>query len=251
LLLFAHSHPHYPDDLSQWEPLFTPDCPALGGERCEACERLDRNHGHLNKVAWWTAKFAEEMFRKGTREAETARQWGYIAGLWHDIGKFAPTWQSYLRSKADIHRDEVSERVDHATAGAQHAVRSKNILGHLLAYSIAGHHSGLLDAISEKACLQKRLEKEIASYANAPPEILGRPIPDLPRRIAENVRTPFVAAFFTRMIFSALVDADFLATEAFMASDRAGLRRKEDSILLLRMLELLERRMAEFSLPQN
>jgi CRISPR-associated endonuclease Cas3-HD len=61
---------------------------------------MDRNHGHLNKVAWWTAKFTEQIFRKGSPEAETARQWGYIAGLWHDIGKFAPTWQNYLRSKA-------------------------------------------------------------------------------------------------------------------------------------------------------
>jgi hypothetical protein len=53
-----------------------------------------------NKVAWWTAKFTEQIFRKDSPEAETARQWGYIAGLWHDIGKFAPTWQNYLRSKA-------------------------------------------------------------------------------------------------------------------------------------------------------
>jgi CRISPR-associated endonuclease/helicase Cas3 len=250
LLFFAHSDPRNPNDLSQWEPLFTPDCPALSGERCEACERMDRKHGHLNKVAWWTGKFTEEMFRNGSLEAEAAREWGYIAGLWHDIGKFAPTWQNYLRSKADIHCDEVSGRVDHARAGAQHAVRS-DILGHLLAYCIAGHHSGPLDAISEKACLQKRLEKEIASYANTPPEILARPIPDLPRTIAESIRTPFVAALFTRMIFSALVDADFLATEAFMASDRGGLRRREDATLLRRMLDLLEHRIAEFPFPQN
>jgi hypothetical protein len=98
LLFFAHSDPQNPNDLSQWEPLFTPDCPALSGERCEACERMDRKHGHLNKVAWWTGKFTEEMFRNGSLEAEAAREWGYIAGLWHDIGKFAPTWQNYLRS---------------------------------------------------------------------------------------------------------------------------------------------------------
>jgi hypothetical protein len=90
-LLLAHSDPQNPTDLSQWEPLFTPGRPALSGKRCEACERMDRNHVHLNKVAWWTAKFTEQIFRKGSQEAETARQWGYIAGLWLDIGKFAPT----------------------------------------------------------------------------------------------------------------------------------------------------------------
>jgi CRISPR-associated endonuclease/helicase Cas3 len=53
------------------------------------------------------------------------------------------------------------------------------------------------------------------------------------------------------MIFSALVDADFLATETFMASDRAVLRRKPGMMLLPRMLELLERRIAEFPAPEN
>ncbi len=53
---YAHSAP----DGSAWEPLFSENCPALKGDPCEQCERLDRFHGHLNKVAWWTAKFAEE-----------------------------------------------------------------------------------------------------------------------------------------------------------------------------------------------
>jgi hypothetical protein len=46
------------------------------------------------------------------------------------LGKFAPEWQNYLQSKSDIHRDEISGRVDHATAGAQHAVATGNIFGH-------------------------------------------------------------------------------------------------------------------------
>lgn len=247
----AHSHPDFPNDLSKWEPLFTPECAALSGEHCNACERMDRDHGHLNKVAWWTGKFAEQMFCKDSPEADAARYWGCVAGLWHDLGKFAPAWQTYLRSKSDIHRDEISGRVDHATAGAQHAVASGNPLGHLLAYSIAGHHSGLLDAISEKACLQKRLEKQLFPCTDAPREILDFPIPELPRVIARNIRTSCVPALFTRMIFSALVDADFLATESFMASDRAVLRRKSCGTLLPRMLELLERRIAEFPAPEN
>jgi len=126
-LLLAHSNPQFPNDLSNWEPLFTAECPALCGERCDACEQMDNKHGHLNKVAWWAAKFAREMFRRNSPEADAAGRWGYVAGLWHDLGKFAPEWQTYLRSKSDIHRDEVSRRIDHATAGAQHAVASGNI----------------------------------------------------------------------------------------------------------------------------
>ena len=45
-----------------WEPLFTPNCPALKGEPCEACANLHPRHGHLNKVAHLAAKFASEMF---------------------------------------------------------------------------------------------------------------------------------------------------------------------------------------------
>ena len=191
------------------------------------------------------------MFPAGSEEAKATQQWGYLAGLWHDLGKFAPEWQSYLRSKTDPHIDEVSGRIDHATAGAQHAVRTGKILGHLFAYSIAGHHSGLLDAISEDACLEKRLAKSIAPYSSAPREILERAIPDLPRSIAENVRIPFVAALFTRMLFSALVDADFLATEAFMEPTRTRLRPTANGSLLPKMLELLDQRIAEFPAPDN
>ena len=108
---YAHSLPNHPPD--HWEPLFTPfrqlptDDPAAGcsgrnGQPCLHCETLDRKHGHLNKVAWWAAKFAGDMFPTGP-DRDTARQWAYLAGLWHDLGKFAPKWQEYLRSKADPH----------------------------------------------------------------------------------------------------------------------------------------------------
>lgn len=92
---FAHTNPDWPNDPRRWEHLFTPECPALLHEPCEACEHLDPRHGHLNKVAWWTAKFAEEMFPIGSEDAKAERQWGYLGSLWHDLGKFAPEWQHY------------------------------------------------------------------------------------------------------------------------------------------------------------
>ncbi|MBA2271508.1 MAG: CRISPR-associated helicase Cas3' [Chthoniobacterales bacterium] len=245
---YAHTAP---GNCSDWEPLFTAECAALAGGECEACQKLEPRHGHLNKVAWWTAKFSEAVFPAGSENAKAARDWGYLAGLWHDLGKFAPAWQVYLRSKADMNSAEMAGRVDHATAGAQYAVRDGHIVGHLLAYSIAGHHSGLLDAISPNACLQKRFEKDIADYANAPREILDRAIPELPPSIARDVRNPLVAALFTRLTFSALIDADFLATEAFMAPERRTLRPKLNAALLPQMLELLEQHIAAFPAPQN
>lgn len=191
------------------------------------------------------------MFPAETEDLKVARRWGYVAGLWHDLGKFAPAWQTYLSSKSDLHRDEVSGRLDHATAGAQHAAGTGDILGHLLAYSIAGHHSGLLDAISENACLQKRFEKEVPSYGNAPQKILHRAIPDLPPSLAQDIRNPLVAALFTRLIFSALVDADFLATEAFMNPTQARERRRGEESLQERMMESLETHISAFPAPSN
>ena len=83
----------------EWEPLFSEDCETLKGGKCEKCKALNPQHGHLNKVAYLAGKSAAEMFAEGS-DRETARQWGFLAGLWHDLGKFAPEWQTYLKSKA-------------------------------------------------------------------------------------------------------------------------------------------------------
>ena len=96
---YAHTHPDHPNDSSKWEPLFTPfgdEADECQRESCEKCRDLSPDHGHLNKVAWWSAKFASEMFAPDSTEAKSAWDWGYLAGLWHDVGKFAPKWQSNL-----------------------------------------------------------------------------------------------------------------------------------------------------------
>jgi len=90
---FAHSKQcadGSPAPLDEWEPLFTAFAnePGKGCRKreCPQCANLEPDHGHLNKVAFWTARFVGEMFAEGTdREAE--RQWGYSAALWHDLGK--------------------------------------------------------------------------------------------------------------------------------------------------------------------
>lgn len=236
--------------LEEWEPLFSEDCPALSGNPCDACERMESDHGHLNKVAWWTAKFAAEMFPEGPNR-EAAREWGRIAGLWHDLGKFSKAWQRYLRTKADTHSDEVAGKVDHATAGAIHAARTVPVVGHVLAFAIAGHHSGLLDAVSPHACMDKRLAKPCAEHSGAPESVVHQAAPTLPPFFSGNLNAHSLATY-TRLLFSCLVDADFLATEAFMAPDRKRLRpENSDKNLLPRMLELLEARIDAFGPPQT
>jgi CRISPR-associated endonuclease/helicase Cas3 len=129
-------------------------------------------------------------------------------------------------------------RVDHSTAGAQRAARLKHA-GPLLSYCIAGHHAGLPDHVGSESSLSVRLGKLVDPIDAAPAEILERPLPPL-RQFAPLQRCPaFTLAFYTRMLFSCLVDADFLDTEFFMDRERAGLRPREtpSCSMLLRRLD--------------
>ena len=210
------------------------------------CADLDPYHGHLNKVARWAAEFAGGMFPPGT-DRDAAKQWGYLAGLWHDLGKFAPEWQDYLKSKADPHAAEVTGRVDHSTAGAQHAA-AKHLLGHLLAYPIAGHHSGLLDGESNHACQRHRLGKcDLPEWSCAPPVILDAPVPALPPFLKGS--DDFSLSFFSRLIFSSLVDADFLATEAFMNPRQALIRNQVAENVLQQIADRVLAHIQSFGTP--
>jgi CRISPR-associated endonuclease/helicase Cas3 len=246
---YAHSHPKHPEDRSKWEPLFTEDCGTLHGEFCPACADLEAEHGHLNKVAYLAGKFAAEMFPKGSDEAETARQWGQLAGWWHDLGKFAPKWQEYLKNKVDPHRDDVSGKVPHSTSGAQFAIEQHPIMGHVLAFGIAGHHSGLLDTKSNGTCQWARLQNSgLPPIPALPKELRDWDVPPLPSFLTQNANA-FSLSFFTRMLYSCLVDADFLATEAFMNSDSAEKRNQPPENALSKIQNCLQSKLDKFGEP--
>ena len=238
----------------EWEPLFSEECAALQGGECEKCHSSDPYHGHLNKVAYLASKFASEMFPEESQDRESAQQWGYLAGLWHDLGKFAPEWQKYLEAKVDPHSDELSGKVDHSTAGAQHSVKTDPLFGHLLGYSITAHHCGLLDVLTNgNSCQEMRLQKQdIPKIENAPAEITTRSIPEFPpflMRIMRANRNPFSAAFYTRLLFSCLVDADFLATEAFMNPKGTDARNQIPHDALAQVERLLVYKIEAFGRP--
>lgn len=180
---------------------------------------------HLRDVSALAGQFAS---RFGSAD------WAGLAGLWHDLGKYRPKFQQYIRGasgyQADAHIETAPGRVDHSTAGALHAVQrfGPDPRGRILAYLIAGHHAGLPDWHADEtggAALSVRLGPEKAHLlAEAreqpvPEAILDAPLPATPPL---GGRTGF--ALWVRMLFSCLVDADFLDTERFMAADR-GARR--------------------------
>jgi len=128
-------------------------------------------------------------------------------------------------------------KVDHATAGAQFSVEKfGSQLGWLLAYIIAGHHSGLPNGKdNNQSSLFDRLEKQIPDFDKkfasglnlsvAPEEIAVPKIPD-----------GFDFSFFVRMVFSCLVDADFLDTERFI-----DFRQSQERLINVSLEELQDR----------
>lgn len=156
----------------------------------------------------------EHAARVAARAALFARAFGaeelaHVAGLLHDVGKASAGFQAYLRGEG--------ASVDHSTAGAQLACRRYgDRVSKLLAYAIAGHHAGLPDGIGgERATLAERLTKRVEPFDRWP-EAVTLPADLRPKDMdARQDRLGFQLAFFTRMLFSCLVDADFLETERF------------------------------------
>lgn len=171
---------------------------------------------HLFQVAELSSTFASD-FQSGDL--------AYAIGLLHDLGKYSDKFQ---------HRLEGSPvRVDHSTAGAREAGLFYNkAQSRILEYIIAGHHTGLLNYGSSESGLQERLlHSIIEDYSAYQGEIIP---PDLKSARISITPNPdgmgFSISFFIRMLYSCLVDADSLDTEAFSNPDTSSLRGGYDSL---------------------
>ncbi len=225
----AHTHPDFPNDPSKWEPLFTPFGNGPGEcqrEQCQDCRDLAPYHGHLNKVAYWSATFASEMFSPDSPAAKSAHDWGYLAGLWHDLGKYSQEFQRKLQGERI--------QIEHTGAGAALAKEVIPIWWETLGFVIAGHHTGLanrntkdaLTSLDERAIRAVAMLGQCRNYIAENRDkglkwVLESPkMPEIPANIsAGGDDASFHWSCFIRMIFSALVDADSIATETFGSAD--------------------------------
>ncbi len=140
--------------------------------------------------------------------------WGELIGVLHDLGKVKPEFQAKLRGQKNA--------VSHSGEGALYLEKNYRGIGRLLAYCIAGHHTGLPNGVihSEKGSPSTPLSDRIESSKDVqipdgicPLTIDSLTIPE-PLKHIEG-KGLFEAQFFVRMVFSALVDADFVETENF------------------------------------
>lgn len=127
---------------------------------------------------------------------------------------------------------EQPHRTDHSSAGAIFAQQRLNHLGRPIAYCIAGHHSGLLDYTDGEACLEKRLTKS-ERLERTDLSIIDRlQLPEkLPLALQLN---EYTLHQWVRMLFSCLVDADWLDTERFMQPEQSLQRGQFSSLATLK-----------------
>ena len=200
-----YAHTSDSDDANTWQPLTT----------------------HLENVGELAAQYAAPF--GGDSLAR-------VAGCFHDIGKACREFQLRLRGKYPS--------FDHSIAGAvmaEQRYRNKHAgvnEGSLLATLIAGHHTGLQDYYGENS-LSARTDSYKDGKIPAPATIedLGVPCPLVNPAFQEalaaqgreygptQVEFLSVAMYlYSHLLFSALVDADWIDTERFMSPDEAKRR---------------------------
>lgn len=184
---------------------------------------------HLEGTAQLCAQFAA-WFGAGEQ--------GRLAGMAHDLGKYSQAFQKRVRGSAI--------RVDHATAGAFECARAGQPLA---AFAVAGHHGGLPDgsAAGKQAgsSFDERLKKKLEDYSGWTQEVTlpwQAPVPEYLDKTGREY------VFFTRMLYSCLVDADYLDTEAFMKGEP---RQRGEQATMAQLWERLQGHIAHWFPPEG
>ena len=164
---------------------------------------------HLTAVARIAGKFCTPF---------DSHDAGYYAGLWHDLGKFNPEFQRYLAGKRQ-------RGPDHKASGTKLACQYFGPLGLL----VQGHHGGLREWQAGKALEGWVNEKDsnpateqAITYARLAIPLLE---PQTQIKPPEWINSQHRAELWLRMLFSALVDADYLDTEAHFNPQQSAPRR--------------------------
>ncbi len=193
---------------------------------------IQTNKQHCEGVAALAERFASE-FGMGS--------WGKFLGLLHDRGKESEGFQSYIKRVSEYDTSSKSEEnKDHSYIGAiiahKHPFDSQL---YWLSNPIAAHHGGLYDTDELQLLLKKPIPKTVSTD-----------IPNVTLSLPHFKLNPTDSAYIVRMLYSCLVDADWLDTEAFMSPQEAAARGSFSSLAELdEKLETYRKRLID--LPKS
>ncbi|NPV58447.1 MAG: CRISPR-associated helicase Cas3' [Actinobacteria bacterium] len=174
------------------------------------------------------AKAAKEMassFGKGSQ--------AFWLGIMHDIGKISPAFQGYLRK---IFNGEASSCEPHAIWGAAYMylllAGNMNLSDGWEQYClpIMGHHAGLPDigigALRIESFIKENKDaiKLMGGYLKGL-LVDNKAIADEVPKVEIETNPPYVREHTTRMLYSVLVDADYLDTDSHFNRDKQCLRK--------------------------
>lgn len=187
----------------------------------ETCDnRLENWHSlkaHLSKVSVIAKKSADKF---------NAGKLAHYAGLWHDLGKYNPEFQNYLKQchqASKLGEKEPNQKVPHAIYGAKLAAEKFQPIAPI----IYGHHGGL----PQPAYMKDRLEEvKSATYEqvleNARKESVKLDIDsEINQQLMSLTVDEYSYELLVRILFSCLVDADYLDTEAHFDPEKAAIRK--------------------------
>ena len=187
---------------------------------------------HLRGTAELASGFAESF---------GASEQGYLAGMAHDLGKYSDAFQARING--------IGPRVDHSTAGAFECAK---VGQNPAAFCAAGHHAGLPD-------LGARDDRDNGSLFSRLNRAKAGMLPDYSSWVKETKlpaaglppyagKDPAAYTFFIRMLYSCLVDADYLDTERFMLGHEPP---RGDAVSMSALNEKLNAFLERWSHPTN
>ena len=179
---------------------------------------IQSNSDHQEGVARLVSQFTAEF---GMSE------WGRVMGLLHDKGKEKKAFQQHISRESGLDPNvKVEGDCRHAYVGALIAKQLYSKFSPLMINALMGHHRGLYDDGKMKEVMKLEIPKDvIVEKIDAKFEILQleKPVKGYQKDIHH----------LQRMLYSCLVDADYLDTEAFMQPEQSILRGEHDSLASL------------------
>jgi CRISPR-associated endonuclease/helicase Cas3 len=250
----------------------------------EHLAHVRKKDGKVQNVAEHLAGVADRCGRFAAKIG--LEQQGYLLGLLHDLGKYSDEFQRYIRSAEGmidpdqdgyIDASGMKGKIDHSTAGGQHAFRhlacrgdKGRLVGQFLALCLVSHHSGLIDCLSPdvRDSFTARIDKpdKKTHYTEAVARLEAGTFQEMEgllqsrgvetglveelKRAHDGETSPIISHFaqglLLRSLYSCLVDADRLDAADFEEPGLAELRNNGRYRPWGELISRLEARLSEF-----